>query len=93
MSRNCAHANTLCLLHSSKRRTLFFLAASTIHFDGSQHLTLNDLGNSRSEAEDLTVRFRTTQKNAFLLATRHDASADKLEMVLGKCTIRHKQQS
>ena len=55
-----------------------------MHFDGSQHLSLTDLGATLSEAEDLSVRFRTTMADAIIVATRDDASTDKLQVVLGE---------
>ena len=55
-----------------------------MHFDGSQHLSLTDLGATLSEAEDLSVRFRTTMAEAIIVATRDDTSTDKLQVVLGE---------
>ena len=37
-----------------------------------------------SEAENLMFRFKTSQKDTFLIATRTDDSTDRLEMYLGK---------
>lgn len=61
------------------------LAASTIvRFSGSDFLRASGgLGAGMSEAEDLRVRFRTTQQDALIVATRDEASADRLEIVLG----------
>ena len=61
-----------------------YSGATTVHFDGSQHLSLTDLGATLSEAEDLSVRFRTTMADAIIVATRDDASTDKLQVVLGE---------
>ena len=62
---------------------VFFSAAATIHFDGSQHVTFSNPGNGVSEAEILTFRFRTNQNQGLLVMTRDDTSADRLQLFLG----------
>ena len=61
----------------------YLSAAAKVRFDGSQHLTLR-FGMAFSEAENLMFRFKTSQKDTFLIATRTDDSTDRLEMYLGK---------
>ncbi|TRY78868.1 hypothetical protein TCAL_10650 [Tigriopus californicus] len=56
--------------------------AATIHLNGHQHLSINDLGRGVSEAEEIAFRFQTKLSHAFLLATRHDSSTDRLELSL-----------
>ena len=63
---------------------LCFKAAATIRFDGTQHLSLFYSGKRVSEAENLSFRFHTRQKDTLLFATRDETSADRLEIVLGK---------
>ena len=57
-------------------------AAASVRFDGTQHLTLR-LGMVFSEAENLSFRFKTKRKDTFLIATRTDDAADRLEIYLG----------
>ncbi len=62
-----------------------FAAATTVQFDGSsQHLTLRELGAGVSEAETVALRFRTVQKSAVIMATRDDASTDRMEIRMGE---------
>ena len=58
------------------------IAAASVRFDGTQHLTLR-LGMVFSEAENLSFRFKTKRKDTFLIATRTDDAADRLEIYLG----------
>ena len=68
---------------------VFFSAAATIHFDGSQHVTFSNPGNGVSEAEILTFRFRTSQNQGLLVMSRDDTSADRLQLFLGNFLRRH----
>ena len=69
---------------------LFFIsAAATVHFDGSQHVRIENLRQEVSESEEINFRFRTEQKDAFILATRDESSTDRLEIVLGKDLFTH----
>ena len=58
-----------------------------MRFDGTQHLSLHYFGSRVSEAENLSFRFRTLQKDALMFATRDDTSPDRLQIVLGKMDI------
>ena len=77
-----------CLFHggriSNSQLLILFncTAAASVRFDGTQHLTLR-LGMVFSEAENLSFRFKTKRKDTFLIATRTDDAADRLEIYLG----------
>ena len=62
--------------------SFFPLAAATMRFDGTQHVTL--YGGSRvTEAEDLSFRFHTLEKDALFVATRDTNNPDRLQITLG----------
>ena len=63
--------------------THFFSAAATMRFDGTQYLSLFYEGVRITEAEDLSFRFRTLEKDVFLVATRDATSPDRLQITLG----------
>ena len=60
-----------------------FSAAATMRFDGTQHLGLFYGSGRVTEAEDLSFRFRTLEKDAFVVATRDSTSPDRLQITLG----------
>ena len=62
----------------------FFAAAATMRFDGTQYLSLFYEGVRITEAEDLSFRFRTLYKDAFIFGTRDTTSPDRLQIILGK---------
>ena len=64
--------------------THFFAAAATMRFDGTQYLSLFYEGVRITEAEDLSFRFRTLYKDAFIFGTRDTTSPDRLQIILGK---------
>ena len=63
---------------------MILIAAATMRFDGSQHLSLYYGGSRVSEAENLSFRFRTQEKTALVFATRDATSPDRLQITLGK---------
>ena len=63
---------------------IFFAAAATMRFDGTQYLSLFYEGVRITEAEDLSFRFRTLYKDAFIFGTRDTTSPDRLQIILGK---------
>ena len=82
--------NIIILMHKyfyQYTNTLFYfssngIAAATMRFDGTQHITL--YGRSRvTEAEDLSFRFRTLEKDTLFVATRDNNSPDRLQITLG----------
>ena len=65
-----------------------------MRFDGTQHIIL--IGGSRvTEAEDLSFRFRTLEKDTLFVATRDASSPDRLQITLGRlwknfcCILKH----
>ena len=57
-----------------------------MRFDGTQHVTL--YGGSRvTEAEDLSFRFRTLEKDALFVATRDTNNPDRLQITLGMLVV------
>jgi hypothetical protein len=59
-----------------------FVGATTLEFDGAQFLKITMEDASATEAEDISLRFRTTRKNGLLLITSSDHSPDKIELYL-----------
>ncbi len=59
------------------------IAATTVHFSSGERLRIYGIGSVKSEADDLTLRFRTIHAHALLFATRDDGSADRMELALG----------
>ncbi|XP_046687748.1 neurexin-3-like isoform X2 [Homalodisca vitripennis] len=66
--------------------------ATTLSFNGSQHMVVILPQELRSQTEDVTLRFRTTRPLGLLLVTSADQSADKLQLTISagriKLTIR-----
>jgi len=62
---------------------LFFIAdASTLHLNGTQQMTALMPEDSRTQAEEIVVRFKTTRPRGLLLATSFENSADRLQIYL-----------
>lgn len=59
-----------------------FVGSTTLEFDGAQFLKITMEDASATEAEDISLRFRTTRKNGLLLITSSDHSPDKIELYL-----------
>ena len=55
-----------------------------MRFDGTQYLSLFYEGVRITEAEDLSFRFRTLYKDAFIFGTRDTTSPDRLQIILGE---------
>ena len=62
--------------------------ATVVRFDGTQHvwITLNE--ESRTEAEDITLRFQSSQPNGLLFSTSSNSAKDRIELMLDKGQIR-----
>ncbi len=58
------------------------LVATTMQFDGAQWFSVAFSEAWPHEADDLSVRFRTTEQAGLLVATRHDRSQDRLTVAL-----------
>ncbi|KAK3926655.1 Neurexin-3, partial [Frankliniella fusca] len=56
--------------------------ATTLTFNGSQHVWVSAGGAARSQAEEVALRFRTKFPVGLLMATSSDQTADRLELVL-----------
>lgn len=63
---------------------IFVSEASTLNFNGSQHLTVTKGGQDewRTQTEDISLRFRTTRPLGLLLATSSEQSQDRLELAV-----------
>lgn len=59
-----------------------FLDASILHLNGSQQMTILMPEDSKTQAEEISVRFRTSQQNGLLLATSLETSSDCLQIFL-----------
>lgn len=60
-----------------------FLDASTLHLNGSQHLTALMPEDSKTQAEEIVLRFKTTRPRGLLLATSLENSSDRLQIYIG----------
>ncbi|XP_048506164.1 neurexin-3 isoform X4 [Athalia rosae] len=56
--------------------------ASTLHLNGTQQMTALMPEDSRTQAEEVVVRFKTTQPRGLLLATSLENSSDRLQLSL-----------
>lgn len=69
--------STLKQLHA------LFPDASTLSFDGSQYLQIDIPEGSRTQAEDVQLRFRTPRPGGLLLATTASEKAEGSYLVIG----------
>ena len=67
---------------------LLFLVATTVSFDGTQHMKISMPEESRTEAEDISLRFQTQRANGLLFATTSEESVDHLELMLDAGRVR-----
>ncbi|XP_068083571.1 neurexin 1 [Anabrus simplex] len=56
--------------------------ATTLTFNGSQHMLITMPDDSRTQTEDVTLRFQTTRPLGLLLTTSTEQSVDRLELAL-----------
>ncbi|XP_076378751.1 neurexin 1 isoform X3 [Megalopta genalis] len=56
--------------------------ASTLHLNGTQQMTALMPEDSRTQAEELSLRFKTTRSQGLLLATSLENSSDRLQIYL-----------
>lgn len=56
--------------------------ASTLHLNGTQQMTALMPEDSRTQAEEIIVRFKTTRPRGLLLATSFENNADRLQIYL-----------
>ena len=76
----------LCVLLTSF--PLLFAVATTLAFDGSQHVFVALPVEALSEVEETSVRFRTNQSHAFLFVTSSSGSDDRLLATLDAGRVR-----
>ncbi|XP_071159703.1 neurexin-1-like isoform X2 [Mytilus edulis] len=62
--------------------------ATTLEFNGNQFLKITMDDTSITEAEDISLRFRTTHKNGLLFITSSDDSPDKMELYLESGSVK-----
>ncbi|KAJ4432825.1 hypothetical protein ANN_21464 [Periplaneta americana] len=62
--------------------------ATTLTFNGSQHMLITMPDEFRTQTEDVTLRFRTTRPLGLLLTTSTEQSADRLELALAGGRVR-----
>ena len=62
--------------------------ATTLAFDGSQHVFVTLPVETRTEVEDTSVRFRTNQSHALLFVTSAKTSDDRLSATLDAGRVR-----
>lgn len=54
--------------------------AATASFNGSQYITIGLANGAKTQAEDLTLRFKTYKKEGMIFSTNNDHFGDKLEL-------------
>lgn len=62
--------------------------ATVVSFDGSQHVRIELNEESRTEAEDIALRFQTSKANGLLFATTSSSTPDRLELMLDAGRLR-----
>ncbi len=63
--------------------SLFALVvATTLSFDGTQYMRITMPEESRTEAEDVSLRFKTRRSNGLLFATTSTKTSDRLEVMI-----------
>lgn len=67
----------------------FFVAIATITFNEAQYVLVTLPQESYTEAEDISLRFRTLKANGLLLMTASSTSEDAIELYLerGACKL------
>lgn len=67
----------------------FITDASTLHLNGTQQMTALMPEDSKTQAEEIIVRFKTMRPRGLLLATSLENSADRLQIYLeeGKAQV------
>lgn len=68
--------NNILLLYT------FIADASTLHLNGTQQMTALMPEESKTQAEEVIIRFKTTRPRGVLLATSLENSADRLQIYL-----------
>ncbi|KAL0121241.1 hypothetical protein PUN28_008721 [Cardiocondyla obscurior] len=63
--------------------------ASTLHLNGTQQMTALMPEDSRTQAEEIVIRFKTTRPRGLLLATSFENSSDRLQIYIdeGKANV------
>ncbi|XP_063235605.1 neurexin 1 isoform X2 [Bacillus rossius redtenbacheri] len=62
--------------------------AATLTFNGSQYMLVSMAEETRTQTEDVTLRFQTTRPMGLLLATSTEQSADRLELAVAGGRVR-----
>ncbi|XP_043272551.1 neurexin-3 isoform X2 [Venturia canescens] len=62
--------------------------ASTLHLNGSQQMTALMPEDSKTQAEEISIRFKTTRPKGLLVATSLENSSDKLQISLDDGTAK-----
>ena len=62
--------------------------ATTLSFDGTEYMKITLPQESRTEAEDITLRFRSRRPNGLIFATTSSDTSDRLELMLEDSQVR-----
>jgi leucine-rich repeat transmembrane neuronal protein 1/2 len=67
----------------------FFPAVATVTFNEAQYVMITLPKESSTEAEDISLRFRTIRSSGLLLMTKSSVSEDSIELFLerGACKL------
>lgn len=67
----------------------FVADATTLSFDGSQHMKIDLVKDRSTQSEDIVLRFKTNRPNGIILTTSTEKSSDKLQLAIdtGRITL------
>ena len=69
---------------------LSFTVASSLHFDGTQYMKISMPGESKTEVEDISLRFSTVRPHGLLFLTASEETKDIMELLLESGAIKLK---
>lgn len=69
---------------------LSFTVASSLHFDGTQYMKISMPGESKTEVEDISLRFNTVRPHGLLFLTASEETKDIMELLLESGAIKLK---
>lgn len=64
--------------------------ASSLHFDGTQYMKISMPGESKTEVEDISLRFNTVRPHGLLFLTASEETKDIMELLLESGAIKLK---
>ena len=65
-----------------------FVVATTLSFDGEQFMKITMPEESRTEAEDISIRFQTKKRDGLIFATTSGLTVDRMELSIDDAKIK-----